>query len=69
MCQGQKIVLDFSGIGVISSSFADEVFGMLFAELGPMRFMTTFSFHNASPTVVGLIDRAIALRAQQKFMA
>lgn len=69
MCQGQKIILDFSGVSVISSSFADEVFGMLFVELGPMRFMSTLSFHNASPTVVGLIDRAIALRAQQKISA
>jgi anti-sigma regulatory factor (Ser/Thr protein kinase) len=66
MCHGQKIRLDFSGIGVISSSFADEVFGMLFVELGPMRFMSTLSFQNASPTVTGLIDRAISLRAQQK---
>ncbi|MCU6496714.1 STAS-like domain-containing protein [Rugamonas sp. A1-17] len=66
MCVGQKIILDFSGVSVISSSFADEVFGMLFVELGPMRFMTALAFHNASPTVVGLIDRAIALRAQQK---
>jgi anti-sigma regulatory factor (Ser/Thr protein kinase)/anti-anti-sigma regulatory factor len=65
MCQGQKIRLDFSGVSVISSSFADEVFGMLFAELGPMRFMGTMSFQNASPTVMGLIDRAIFLRMQQ----
>ncbi len=65
MCPGQKIILDFSGVSVISSSFADEVFGMLFVELGPMKFMTSIAFQNASPTVVGLIDRAISLRAQQ----
>ncbi|CAJ0773550.1 hypothetical protein LMG18090_00101 [Ralstonia mannitolilytica] len=65
MCPNQKIVIDFSGVSVISSSFADEVFGMLFLELRPMRFMTTFGFRNASPTITGLIDRAIALRAQQ----
>lgn len=65
MCEGQKIVLDFSGVSVISSSFADEVFGMLFLELGPMRFMSTIAFANESSTVRGLIDRAITLRAQQ----
>ena len=28
------IVLDFDGVGVISSSFADEVFGRLFVDMG-----------------------------------
>jgi len=65
MCDGQRIVIDFSGVSVISSSFADEVFGMLFVELGPMTFMRKIVFQNVSPTVNGLIDRAITLRAQQ----
>lgn len=34
------IILDFSGVGVISSSFADEVFGRLFVDMGPCTFMT-----------------------------
>ena len=69
MCEGQKLVLDFSGVSVISSSFADEVFGMLFLELGPMKFMSTIAFVNESSTVRGLIDRAITLRAQQGLTA
>jgi len=40
-CPGQTVFADFAGISVISSSFADEVFGKLFIELGPMRFMQT----------------------------
>ncbi|CAJ4015518.1 STAS-like domain-containing protein [Burkholderia pseudomallei] len=69
MCEGQRLVLDFSGVSVISSSFADEVFGMLFLELGPMKFMSTIAFINESSTVRGLIDRAITLRAQQGLSA
>lgn len=69
MCEGQRLVLDFSGVSVISSSFADEVFGMLFLELGPMKFMSTIAFVNESSTVRGLIDRAITLRAQQGLSA
>ncbi|VBB14785.1 STAS-like domain-containing protein [Burkholderia stabilis] len=65
MCPGQRIVIDFSGVRIISSSFADEVFGRLFVELGPMEFMRRIVFENASSTVVGLIDRAMRLRAQQ----
>lgn len=63
MCKGQKIQIDFSEISVISSSFADEVFGKLFLELGPMRFMGTMEFINSSDTILNLIDRAIKQRA------
>ena len=56
--------IDFSGIYVVSSSFADEVFGKLFVELGPMRFINSVKIINADSTVLGLIDRAITLRTQ-----
>lgn len=63
-CPGQVIYVDFHGISVISSSFADEVFGKLFAELGPMRFMQSIRLIGVSPTVQALIDRAITQRMQ-----
>lgn len=63
-CPGQTILVDFSGLSVVSSSFADEVFGKLFLELGPMRFMQTVRLINVSPTVQALIDRAITQRMQ-----
>ena len=58
------VILDFDGIGVISSSFADEVFGRLFLDMGPRSFMTRIEIRNVDPTVEGLIDRAIMQRAQ-----
>ena len=63
-CPGQVIQIDFSGISVVSSSFADEVFGKLFMELGPMRFMQAIRLINVTPTVQALIDRAITQRMQ-----
>lgn len=63
-CPGQTILVDFSEIPVVSSSFADEVFGKLFAELGPMRFMQSVRMVNVTPTVQALIDRAITQRMQ-----
>ena len=63
-CPGQTIFVDFAGISVVSSSFADEVFGKIFVELGPMRFMQTVRLINVSPTVQALIDRAITQRMQ-----
>lgn len=62
MCPGQKIVLDFGGVPLVSSSFADEVVGKLFAELGPLTFMQRFQFRNIDPTARQLVDRAIAQR-------
>ena len=58
------VSVDFNGVGVISSSFADEVFGRLFVSLGPRGFMRRIEIVNAAPTVEGLIDRAILQRAK-----
>ena len=62
MGNGIKVVIDFRDVPLISSSFADEVFGKLFAEIGPLSFMQTFEFREISPTVRKLIDRAISQR-------
>lgn len=58
------IVLDFEGVGVITSSFADEFFGRLFVAMGPRAFMTRIRLINVDLTVEGLIDRAILQRSR-----
>lgn len=63
-CDGQAVLVDFGGVPVVSSSFADEVFGKLFIELGPMRFMQAIRMVNVTSTVQALIDRAIMQRMQ-----
>jgi hypothetical protein len=63
-CPGQTVFVDFNGISVISSSFADEVFGKLFVSLGPMKFMQSIRMVNVNPTVQALVDRAITQRMQ-----
>jgi len=59
-----RIEIDFSDVFVISSSFADEVFGKLFLEMGPLRYMRRVSLLNVAPAIEGLIDRAITLRSK-----
>ena len=59
----RQLIVDFSGIRIISSSFADEVFGKLFVELGPIVFAGRFGFRHIDPTVKMLIDKAILQRA------
>ena len=56
MCPGQRIAIDFSGVPLVSSSFADEVLGKLFAELGPLTFMQRFDLRNIDSTVKQLVD-------------
>lgn len=58
-----RIVVDFSDVPLISSSYADEIFGKLFVELGPIEFSRHFDFKNVDPLVRQLIDKAITQRA------
>lgn len=58
-----RAALDFGGIPIISSGFADEALGQLFAALGPRAFMTRIELRNANATIESLIDRAILRRA------
>ena len=60
----RSIILDFAGVGVFTSGFADEAFGRLFVQMGPSAFMTRIEMRNVDPTVAGLIDRAIVQRAK-----
>jgi anti-anti-sigma regulatory factor/anti-sigma regulatory factor (Ser/Thr protein kinase) len=66
MSEGRRVVVDFRGVPLVSSSFADEVFGKLFVELGPTRFMRAFEFTSISDTVRSLIDKAISQRMATK---
>lgn len=62
MCPGQRIEIDCSNVPLVSSSFADEVFGKLFVKLGPLAFMQRVALRNVDPLVRGLIDKAIGQR-------
>ncbi len=65
MCPGQRIIIDFADIPLVSSSFADEVLGKLFTELGPMTFAQRFEFRNVASTVQQLMDKAITQRVSR----
>lgn len=65
MSEPTLVIIDFDGIPVVSSSFADEVFGKLFLQLGPVPFMQRVRLDNMVDTVDGLVNKAIAQRMQQ----
>jgi len=62
MTNNKPVEIDFNGIPVISSSFADEAFGKLFLQLGPVKFMQSVRLINTMDTVEGLINKAISQR-------
>lgn len=64
VCGGKKIVVDLSDVPIVSSSFADEVFGKLFVELGPLTFMKGIEIRAVDGTIQGLIDKAIEQRTR-----
>lgn len=60
-----SVIVDLAGIPLISSSFADETFGMIFASLGPIQFANSIKLVNVDPLVESLINRAILQRVKQ----
>jgi anti-sigma regulatory factor (Ser/Thr protein kinase) len=57
-----QIDINLDAVALISSSFADEVFGKLFVQLGAIGFMTRIKVTGGTTIVKQLIDRAIAQR-------
>jgi anti-anti-sigma regulatory factor/anti-sigma regulatory factor (Ser/Thr protein kinase) len=59
------IVIDWSGVPVISSSFADEFMGKLFLSLGAMAFSSKIRNRSMESLISGLLDKAISQRLTQ----
>jgi hypothetical protein len=62
----KKISIDMNEVTIMSSSFADELFGKLVKEIGFMRFNQNFTITNVSSTNSNLIERAISQRMSYK---
>jgi len=57
-----SIIIDFSEISIITSSYADEVFGKAIKELGISTFLSRVQFVNIDNIVKSIIDKAICQR-------
>jgi anti-anti-sigma regulatory factor len=60
-----RLVLDFSDINIISSSFADEVLGKLALQMGLVQFINRFRLDNMSETIEAIINRAVQQRVAE----
>lgn len=63
----KKVILDFEGVNVVSSSFADELIGKIVAERGFLYFMHYFELKNVSPFNMSVINRSVEQRMAQKY--
>lgn len=58
------VSVDFDGVPLLSSSFADEAIGKLFLQLGPIVFMQRVKLIGMLDTTMALVNRAISQRMQ-----
>ena len=61
----KPLLLDWTSVPLVSSSFADELVGKLFAELGPLAFSARVRNVGMEAIVRGLVDKAIMQRVAQ----
>lgn len=62
---GYPLFIDWAGVPVISSSFADELIGKLFKKMGAMSFSSIIRNINMEPLVTSLLDKAVSQRLTQ----
>ncbi len=61
-----RIIMDFSGVDVISNSFADECFGKLFLTHNLDFIRNHISFKNTTPFVKAVISKSLNQRMESQ---
>lgn len=68
---GSVVLFNFFGVSIISSAFADELFGKLYIELGEEVFknkvkINSFSDDDSKKLILLIINKGIAFRKNQQ---
>lgn len=66
-CNKKFITLDFVGVNIVSSSFADELIGKIIRDHGFVFFIQTFKLKNLNKTVANIINRSVEQRMAQMY--
>lgn len=61
------IILDFSDILIVSSSFMDEFVAKMYIDLGSVKFNQLISIVNMNENLIHICNRAIAMRINQEW--
>jgi anti-anti-sigma regulatory factor len=62
-----RIVIDFKGVSVIASAFADELIGKLVVELGFVGFTQRIQLKNMNEIIAPIVNRSVAQRIAEAF--
>ena len=62
-----RIVIDFHGVSVVSSSFADELIGKLVVKLGFTGFTQRIQLVGMNDFIAPVVDRSVAQRIAELF--
>lgn len=62
---GIPLLIDWKGVQMVASSYADEFIGKLFFNLGPVGFMSRVKMVNLEPIVQTLVNNAIVNRLRR----
>lgn len=62
------VVLDFSGVNLISSSFADELIGKIISEKGFVYFTQAFKIEHLSAENANILNRSVGQRMAQIYL-
>lgn len=58
----QQLIIDFEGVGIVASSFADEYLGKLVQHYGFVQFNNLFKIVNISESNMAIVNRSIMQR-------
>ena len=61
----QQIIIDFEGVGIVASSFADEYLGKLVQHFGFVVFNNLFKIINIGKENMAIVNRSIMQRNSQ----
>jgi hypothetical protein len=61
----KPVILDFQGVGIIASSFADELIGKLVQELGLFQFQAAFPMKNMNSIIQSIVQRSLSQRLSE----
>ena len=63
----KRLIFDFEGVNIVSSSFADELVGKILAKNGFVGFMQNYRIKNLSSINAAIINRSVEQRMAQKY--
>jgi len=69
LLSSEMINIDFTGINMVSSSFADELIGKMYVEIGPLYFSQKVQLTNMNATVQAITNKAIIQRMAQESLS